>query len=137
MTVLSLSEAMRGTRDISASFCLRWCQHMIQNGLHEHYIAAEIIASRNKSLYPGFSYVQQKLPFPSNCAEDDISTKFHFVWQLIRLKGWGLNVLLYTHYHLFSPMASFMWHFPHALHLTISLLQLLGSITNTKKMIDP
>ena len=58
-----------------SSLGLRWWQHMIIRGLLEHCIVAEVTSCKKLSLYLGFSYVSEILPFPSKCEEDDFRSK--------------------------------------------------------------
>jgi hypothetical protein len=51
---------------VAAHDCKRLAQALLSSG-------------RKTNLYPGFYYVQQILPFPSNCAEDDFQSKSHFL----------------------------------------------------------
>jgi hypothetical protein len=53
----------------------------------------------------GFNYVHQSPPFASKCAEDDLRSKSLLLWQAIRLKVIGLNVLKHIYHRLLSLTA--------------------------------
>jgi len=97
---------------------------MSVSGLHS---SGKLLAAEKLSLYPGFSYIHQILPFRSKCAEDNFRPQLPLLRQSITFKARLWNVLEYIHNRLLFPCDQLDVAFCHSSlfdNVTVAIIEL-------------